>query len=103
MVSCDQGEQRMAQSSVSAPRVKARRSRRAQGLVVGVVLAAMALSACGSGGSAKSSSTTTPTSGTTKVVKTLGTGVTADSIKVGITLVDFECIKQYTDTIREGQ
>jgi ABC-type branched-subunit amino acid transport system substrate-binding protein len=94
----------MEKASVSVGRRSPGRRWRARSLIAGVALAAVVLSACGSGGStAKSPSTTTPGSGTTKVVKTLGPGVTADTIKVGITLVDFECIKAYTDTIREGQ
>jgi ABC-type branched-subunit amino acid transport system substrate-binding protein len=77
---------------------------RTGGLLTGILVAALALAACGSGGtSARASSTTTPGSGTAQVVKSLGPGVTAGSIKVGITLVDFDCIKAYTDTIREGQ
>jgi ABC-type branched-subunit amino acid transport system substrate-binding protein len=94
----------MTQEVGSTPRGRARHPWRLRGLVGGIALAAVVLSACGSGGStAKSSSSTTPGSGTQAVVKTLGTGVTADSVKVGITLVDFDCIKQYTDTIRLGQ
>jgi ABC-type branched-subunit amino acid transport system substrate-binding protein len=94
----------MEQSLGSSARGRVRHPRRAKAVVVGIALAAMVLSACGSGGStAKSPSSTTPGSGTQAVVKTLGKGVTADSIKVGITLVDFDCIKDYTDSIRLGQ
>jgi ABC-type branched-subunit amino acid transport system substrate-binding protein len=94
----------MENSPGSVLRGRARHSWRAKGLVTGVVVAALVLSACGSGGStAKSPSSTTPGGGTAQVVKTLGTGVTANSIKVGITLVNFDCIKPYTNLIRLGQ
>ena len=80
----------------SAAAIHRRTVRRAprKGLVAGItVIAVVALAACGSGTStAKSPSSTTPASGATApVVKTLGDGVTADAIKVGITLVDFKC------------
>ena len=81
-----------------------RRRRRAGGriAVVCAVLAALALSACGSGTStAKPSSTTS--GATTPTDTSLGAGVTKDSIRLGIALVDFECIKQYTDSIRLNQ
>ena len=60
------------------------------------------MSACGSGTSTAKSPDTTPGS-TTPTDTKLGVGVTNDSIKLGISLVDFDCIKQYTDTIRLGQ
>jgi len=71
-------------------------------IVTGVLLAALAVSACGSGTSTAKPQNTTPGS-TTPTDTTLGVGVTNDSIKLGISLVDFDCIKQYTDTIRLGQ
>ena len=71
-------------------------------IVTGVLLAALAVSACGSGTSTAKSPDTTPGS-TTPTDTKLGVGVTNDSIKLGISLVDFDCIKQYTDTIRLGQ
>ena len=85
-------------------RTERRRRRRPAGrlIVVCGVLAALALSACGSGTStAKPSSTTS--GATTPTDTSLGDGVTADSVKLGIALVDFECIKQYTDKIRLNQ
>jgi ABC-type branched-subunit amino acid transport system substrate-binding protein len=70
-------------------------------LVTGILLAAMALAACGSGtSSAKSSNTTATTVKNAPVDTTLGDGVTANSIKLGVALVDFKEIEQYTDTIR---
>jgi ABC-type branched-subunit amino acid transport system substrate-binding protein len=65
-----------------------------------VALAALVLSACGSGTSS-SSSTTTPTSATNTVKdKSLGNGVSATSIKLGVALVNFAPIAQFTDLIR---
>ena len=70
-------------------------------IATGVLLAALAVSACGSGTSTAKQQNTTPGS-TTPTDTKLGVGVTKDSIKLGISLVDFDCIKQYTDTIRLG-
>ena len=81
-----------------------RNSRRTTGFVAGVAVAAIALAACGSGTTAKSSSSTTaPVS--TKVVKSYGTGVTATSIKVGVTLINYDLIKDLPDVseVRLGQ
>ena len=71
-------------------------------VVTGVLLAALAVSACGSGTSTAKPKSTTPGS-TTPTDTKLGVGVTNDSIKLGISLVNFDCIKQYTDSIRLGQ
>jgi hypothetical protein len=71
-------------------------------VVAGVLLAALAVSACGSGTSTAKPTNTTPGS-TTPTDTSEGVGVTPTSIKLGIALVDFDCIKQYTDSIREGQ
>jgi len=68
----------------------------------GVLVIAMALTACGSGTKGKPAATspTTKPGVTLPVVKKLGPGVTANSIKLGVALVDFKDIEQYTDTIR---
>src|SRR4051812_13007230 len=81
-----------------------RRQHRSRGrlVVAGVMLAALAVSACGSGTSSKATPDTKP-GVTTPTDTSLGEGVTADSIKLGIALVNFDCIKQYTDSIRLGQ
>ncbi|MGO9873647.1 MAG: ABC transporter substrate-binding protein [Acidimicrobiia bacterium] len=67
-----------------------------------VALAALVLSACGSGTtSAKASPQTAPTTGPNAPIdKTLGNGVSATSIKIGVALVDFTQIEQFTDLIR---
>ena len=62
------------------------------------------LAACGSGNSAKSATTTTPgTLGSPSESTALGAGVTATSIKLGISLIDFSCVAAYTDSIRIGE
>jgi len=71
-------------------------------VVAGVLLAALAVSACGSGTSTAKPKSTAP-GATLPADTSLADGVTADSIKLGIALVDFDCIKQYTDSIRLGQ
>src|SRR5580765_6814603 len=67
----------------------------------GALAIAMVLSACGSGTSTAKpgdSSTTPTTSGTTAVVvKTLGKGVTATTVKLGIGLIDYDSIKDVPD------
>jgi hypothetical protein len=73
---------------------------------VAPVAAALFLSACGgddddsTSGTAKASTTTEPaTAGDTG----LGQGVTADSIKLGIAVVDYDAIKQFVDFTRGDQ
>jgi hypothetical protein len=71
-------------------------------LAAGVACAVLALSACGSGSpAAKTTTQTTPTTGPNAPIdKTFGNGVTANSIKVGVALVDFKEIEPFTDLIR---
>ncbi|MGZ6966903.1 MAG: ABC transporter substrate-binding protein [Acidimicrobiia bacterium] len=67
-------------------------------------VAVVTLSACGSSGKSSSSSTTTKATPTSSGSSTkLGVGVTAKEIKVGIALVDYSCVKNFVDTIRENQ
>jgi Periplasmic binding protein len=66
------------------------------GLVVGVVVT---LGACGS--SKKASPPGAPA--TNAVSTTLGTGVTADAIKIGVMMIDFDCVKQFVDQLRPDQ
>ncbi len=77
-----------------------RRNLRLTAAGVGALVVAMVLSACGSGTStAKPGSTTTPSASSTtfKVVRTLGNGVTKDSIKIGVGLIDYDTIKDVPD------
>jgi ABC-type branched-subunit amino acid transport system substrate-binding protein len=81
---------------------ESRRGRTKVAVAAVAVVAVVALAACGSG--AKSSTATTvpatPTTSVTSLDKTLGDGVTATEIKVGVALVNFGPIEQFTDTIR---
>ena len=79
-----------------------RRGGRPKVVITCGLLAALALSACGSGtSSAKAPPTSPPTTGVSAPVdKTLGKGVTATTIRLGVALVDFKEIAKYTDTIR---
>jgi ABC-type branched-subunit amino acid transport system substrate-binding protein len=70
-------------------------------LVTGVALAALVLAACGSGTSGSKSAGTTPTTAANAPADTsLADGVTPTTIKLGVALVDFKEIEQFTDTIR---
>ena len=70
-----------------------------------IVLALTTAAACGSSSKSstgKASTTTTPT--TTPIVsKAAGRGVAASTIKLGIALVDFNCISQFVDQVRVNQ
>jgi ABC-type branched-subunit amino acid transport system substrate-binding protein len=65
---------------------------------------AVLLAACGSGTKTASDPTTTPGTGGSGSIapmsKSLGTGVTDDTIKIGVALVDFKCIEPYIQTTR---
>jgi ABC-type branched-subunit amino acid transport system substrate-binding protein len=69
-----------------------------------IVVFAVVLAACGS--SSKSGTKGTSGGGTSAPAvqdKSLGPGVTDTTVKVGVSLIDFDCIKQFTDTIRLDQ
>ena len=74
-----------------------RRPIRSTALGAGALAIALVLSACGSGTTSKTADTnpSTPTStGTTQpVVKAYGVGVTKDTVKIGVGLVDYDAIK----------
>jgi hypothetical protein len=73
-------------------------------IVVVVVVLGVLLSACGSSGSNKAQPPTgTGGGGTTPAPQQLGQGVTNDTVKIGVALVDFSCIRQYAPSIRENQ
>src|SRR5438128_3807001 len=65
---------------------------------------ALVLAACGSGTKTGTSTTTNAGSGSSgsnaPISKTLGTGVTDKTIKIGVALVDFKCIAPYIQTTR---
>ena len=66
--------------------------------ILALLMSATLLASCSSG--AKTTSTTTASSGQST---TLGVGVTAKTIKVGVSLVDFSCIQQFVNQIRVNQ
>jgi ABC-type branched-subunit amino acid transport system substrate-binding protein len=73
-------------------------------LVALTVAIAVTLAACGSSGKATVSPPAGSTTTTAPVVSTApGVGVTADSIKLGISLIDFKCIQQFIDFTRPNQ
>jgi ABC-type branched-subunit amino acid transport system substrate-binding protein len=76
---------------------------RMRSIVAISVVAMIVLAACSSSGSSKN--TDKGGSGTTAAVTDtkLGPGVTDSTVKIGVALIDFDCIKQFTDTIRTGQ
>src|SRR5262249_23066218 len=62
-----------------------------------VVVIVVVLAACGS----SSSKAKPPNNATTTPADTsLGTGVTPTTVKVGVSLINFDCIKQFTHNIR---
>jgi ABC-type branched-subunit amino acid transport system substrate-binding protein len=71
--------------------------------IASVLVIAVLLAACGSG-TKSGTPTTSPSSGSTgsnaPISKTLGTGVTDSTIKIGVALVDFKCIAPYIQTTR---
>lgn len=87
-------------------RVRSRRS----GLppLVVLLIVAMGAAACGSGTDSKASDTTTSAGGGTSttrgpISKTLGVGVTDTTIRIGVALIDYEPIKQYTHNTNGNQ
>ena len=69
-----------------------------------IVAIALVMAACGSSSKSVAPPPAGSTTTTTPVVSTaLGTGVTATSIKLGISLVDFKCIQQFIDFTRQNQ
>jgi Periplasmic binding protein len=77
--------------------------------VLVAITAAIALTLAACGSSSKGASTggggsaTTSSTAPAVVSKVLGTGVTATTIKLGISLVDFKCIEQFVNSIRNNQ
>ncbi len=94
----------------SAPR--AFRPREGTGLLAVAFVCALVAGGCGSAGQSGSAATTTVarspagTSASTApkfTDTTLGTGVTATTVKLGIVMVDFGCVSQFVDTVRNEQ
>jgi ABC-type branched-subunit amino acid transport system substrate-binding protein len=69
-----------------------------------VGLLAVVTAACGSGAHHAEGGSGTTASGTTRPQDTsLGTGVTATQIKIGIMMIDFSCIEQFVDAVEPDQ
>ena len=67
-------------------------------ILVGLVSLALVVAACGGDDdSAKATAPSSSPSSGTPTDTSNGTGVTAGSIKVGISMVDFDAIKQFVD------
>ena len=72
--------------------------------VASFLVIAMLFAACGSSDKKDGSSSSTTKPGANYTPSTAaGVGVTASEIKIGISLVDFDCIKQFVDSIRINQ
>ena len=70
--------------------------------VVGVLVVALLLAACGSG-TGKTGVGSSTTVGQPAPSTPLGVGVTATSIKVGVSLLDYACVEAFTNSLRFGQ
>jgi len=66
--------------------------------ILALLIGATLLASCSSGGKTTSTTTGGPAQSTTP-----GVGVTAKTIKVGVSLVDFSCIQQFVNQIRVNQ
>jgi ABC-type branched-subunit amino acid transport system substrate-binding protein len=69
-------------------------------LLVALLIVAMVAAACGSGTSSKARDTSTSAGGGSSttlgpISKTLGVGVTAKTIRIGVVMINYEPIKQY--------
>jgi ABC-type branched-subunit amino acid transport system substrate-binding protein len=67
-----------------------------------VVVVLVLLVACGSDSKEGKDGTNTSTAPVAQDTS-LGTGVTETTVKIGVSLIQFDCIKQFTDTIRTDQ
>jgi len=76
--------------------------RRLTAVAAALLIGISALAACGSGGHTTSGSTATTTAIPSQSAAP-GAGVTATSIKIGVSLLDFACIESFTDSIRIGE
>jgi ABC-type branched-subunit amino acid transport system substrate-binding protein len=80
---------------------------RMRSCIVMALVAGVALAACGSGTSTKTTTTTTPAATTTTAGPVTLTdsfrGVTSTSIKLGVAIIDYDCIKQFIDFTRGDQ
>jgi len=82
-------------------RVSRRRLHSVTALVACVVI--VTLAACGSSDKKSSSTTTTKAQSSSSGSTKLGVGVTPTTLKLGVALVDFDCVKNFVDEIRVDQ
>jgi ABC-type branched-subunit amino acid transport system substrate-binding protein len=68
-----------------------------------MVAAACGSSSKGSTGSATSKPVSATTTAPANLDKSLGTGVTPTSVKLGVVMIDYNCIKQFVDTVELEQ
>src|SRR5207245_2897525 len=71
--------------------------------IVSLLVVAVLLAACGSGTKKGTPAATSPSGSSgsnAPISKTLGTGVTDETIKIGVALVDFKCIAPYIQITR---
>jgi ABC-type branched-subunit amino acid transport system substrate-binding protein len=71
--------------------------------IASVLVVAVVLAACGSGTKSGTPAVTSPSGSSgsnAPISRTLGTGVTDKAIKIGVALVDFQCIAPYIQTTR---
>ena len=73
---------------------------RPRNITIIVVALGLALGACGSS-SGKKATPATPT--TAALSGAPGPGVTADAIKLGVMMIDYNCIEQFVDEVRPDQ
>jgi ABC-type branched-subunit amino acid transport system substrate-binding protein len=77
---------------------------RRHGVIASAAIVAMLFAACGSSSKSPAAPTNSTAPGGSYTPSTAaGVGVTATTIKLGIALVDFNCIKQFVDSIRLNQ
>jgi hypothetical protein len=80
---------------------ESRKQRRKPAVLVGIMAFALIVASCGSGSKPAATSTsigsgaTSITGGAAPESKTLGPGVTAKTIKVGVVLINYDMVKQY--------
>jgi len=75
---------------------------RRRSLVLVLAAIAVTLAACGSSSNNASTATTTAAPSNFPVSTTLGQGITAKTIKLGVSLIDFTCVRAASPVVREN-
>jgi hypothetical protein len=84
-------------------RLRERGRRQERGIAFGIALVIALAAGCSSKSTQTSSTKPSASSGATREVPGIGPGVTATTIKLGIAMVDFDCIKAFVDEARPKQ